>query len=98
MQSGKTLWEELIAHYALGVRQVGDMRRAWASLAGQVDAERFAKTSALLAVQEREAQYWRDASVSYWLSISGLPLPVGEPAPPHELAWYQAREGAQPER
>jgi len=98
MQSGKTLWEELIGHYALGVRQVGDMRHAWASLAGQVDAERFAKTSALLAVQEREAQYWRDASVAYWLSVSGLPLPAGEPAPPHELAWYQAREGAQPER
>jgi len=98
MHSGKTLWEELIAHYAQGVRAVGDMRRAWASLDGKIDAERFAKTSALLAVQEREAQYWRDASVAYWRSVSGLPLPAGERAPPHELAWYQAREGAQPER
>lgn len=98
MQSGKTLWEELIGHYALGVRQVGDMRSAWARLADRVDADRFAKTSALLAVQEREAQYWRDASVAYWLSVSGLPLPAGEAVPPHALPWYQAREGAQPER
>jgi alpha-glucuronidase len=98
MKSGKTLWEDLLAHYALGVRQVGDMRRAWASLEGHVDKERFAKTSALLAVQEREAQYWRDASVAYWLTVSGLPLPAGEPAPPHDLAYYIARQGQQPER
>ena len=41
-------------------------------------------------IQLREAQWWRDASVAYFQSVSGRPLPVGEAAPPHPLAWYQA--------
>jgi alpha-glucuronidase len=90
MASGKTLWAELVGHYDRGVAYVEAMQRQWASLAGQVDAERFDKTATFLAVQAREAHWWRDASLAYWMSRNGLALPEGSPAPAHDLRWYQA--------
>ena len=90
MASGKTLWAELVGHYDRGVAYVEAMQRQWAGLAGQIDTERFDKTSTFLAVQAREAHWWRDASLAYWMSLNGLPLPPGTPAPAHDLGWYQA--------
>jgi alpha-glucuronidase len=55
-----------------------------------VDAERWQKTASFLAVQQREAQWWRDASLAYWMSVNGLPLPAGVAPPPHDLSWYKA--------
>ncbi|MEG0185262.1 MAG: alpha-glucuronidase family glycosyl hydrolase [Stenotrophomonas sp.] len=89
MASGKTLWDELVGRYAQGVRQVQDMQATWASLGGRVDPQRHAQVTAFLRIQLREAQWWRDASVAYFQSVSGRPLPAGESAPPHPLGWYQ---------
>lgn len=89
MASGRTLWDELIGRYSQGVRQVQDMQATWASLGGRVDAQRHAQVTAFLRIQLREAQWWRDASVAYFQSVSGRPLPAGESAPPHPLGWYQ---------
>jgi alpha-glucuronidase len=91
MASGRTLWGELVAHYDRGVADVVQMRRDWATLAPEIDAERFAKTATLLAVQEREARWWRDASLAYWMSLNGLALPPGSRPPAHDLAWYKAQ-------
>jgi hypothetical protein len=33
----------------------------------------------------------RDASLAYWQSIDGLPLPMGVQRPPHDLAWYKSQ-------
>lgn len=90
MASGRTLWGELAARYQTGVEQVGEMQRAWQTLAPRIDAERFAKTSALLAVQQREAMWWRDASLAYFSKVSGRALPPGYPRPAHTLDYYQA--------
>ncbi|CAN5705649.1 alpha-glucuronidase family glycosyl hydrolase [soil metagenome] len=90
MTSGKTLWEELAAHYSLGVRQVGEMHRAWQTLAPYIDVDRFAKTDAFLSIQQREAQWWRDASLAYFSSVAGRPLPAGEAPPARTLAEYEA--------
>ncbi|MET0549177.1 MAG: alpha-glucuronidase family glycosyl hydrolase [Xanthomonas sp.] len=90
MASGRPLWDELVGRYALGVRQVQAMQATWDGLRGKVDAERHAQVAAFLRIQLREAQWWRDASVAYFQSVSGRPLPAGEAAPPHPLAWYQA--------
>ena len=92
MQSGRTLWAEMVAHYDRGVACVVDMRRQWAALAPLVDADRHAQTAALLQIQEADARWWRDASVAYWSSINGLPLPPGAVPPEHDLAWYKARQ------
>jgi alpha-glucuronidase len=91
MASGRTLWVEMVHDYDSGVAYVGDMRRQWDGLKAQVDAGRWDKTATYLAIQEREARWWRDASLAYWTSINGLPLPAGTLPPPHDLAWYKAR-------
>jgi alpha-glucuronidase len=90
LRSGATLWEELVRRYDRGVEAVVVMQDTWAGLERFVDAERFAKTAQLLEVQERGARWWRDASIAYWQSISGLPLPAGVAAPALSLAEYQA--------
>jgi len=91
MASGQTLWEDLVAHYDRGVTYVGDMRRQWDGVRAQVDAERWQKTATYLAVQEREARWWRDASLAYWMSVNGRALPAGVAPPAHDLAWYKAQ-------
>jgi len=90
MSSGRTLWDELVLHYAGGVEQVSRMRRTWDAQRGRVDAQRFAQVAAFLAIQEQEAQWWRDACIAYFQSISQRPLPAGVPAPAHPLAYYKS--------
>jgi alpha-glucuronidase len=91
MPSGRSLWAELIARYDRGVATVDDMGRRWAGLKADIDAQRHAEVSAYLAVQAREARWWRDACIAYFQSVSGLPLPAGTRPPEHELAAYKAR-------
>ncbi len=89
--SGRSLWAEMVHDYDAGVGYVSDMRRQWDGVKAQVDAERWAKAATYLAVQEREARWWRDASLVYWMSVNGLKLPAGAAAPAHDLAWYKAQ-------
>lgn len=90
LASGRTLWEELVSRYDEGVAAVVAMRTRWAALAGRVDAERHAEVSAFLAIQEREARWWRDACIAYFQSVSGRPLPAGATPPAQPLSDYQA--------
>jgi len=90
MSTGKTLWEELVRRYDLGVDQVRQMQDRWAALQPYVDAERFAKTAQLLEVQRREARWWRDACIAFFRMVSGLPLPAGVRPPEHSLSYYIA--------
>ncbi|WP_303761749.1 alpha-glucuronidase family glycosyl hydrolase [Sphingobium yanoikuyae] len=90
LQSGETLWDGLIHHYDRGVETVAAMQRDWAKLKPQVDAERFAQVETFLAIQHREAQWWRDACIAYFQSVSGRPLPAGSATPAHDLNWYKA--------
>jgi alpha-glucuronidase len=90
MRSGRTLWDELVLRYGRGVGEVRAMRATWQGLASYVDARRHAGVSAFLAIQEREAQWWRDASVAYFQSISKRPLPAGAAPPAHSLDHYKA--------
>lgn len=90
MASGRTLWDELVYHYTHGVEMVGEMRKTWAGLARYVDPERFAQVAAFLRIQQKEAQWWRDACIAYFQSFSHRPLPPGVAPPAHSLAWYEA--------
>jgi alpha-glucuronidase len=90
MQSGRTLWDEMVAHYDNGVAAVADIQRTWTSLAPYVDHERYDKTATFLTIQRREAQWWRDASIAYFDSISHRNLPPGATVPSHPLAYYEA--------
>ncbi|WP_425480180.1 alpha-glucuronidase family glycosyl hydrolase [Xanthomonas cassavae] len=89
MASGRTLWGELVWHYDHGVDEVRAMRATWQGLAGRIDAPRYRQVAEFLAIQQDEAQWWRDASIAYFRSVSGRALPPGVAAPAHPLAYYQ---------
>ena len=90
MASGRTLWDELVIHYTRGVQTVADMRSTWAGLAGFIDPERHAQVSTFLAIQEKEAKWWRDASIAYFQTLSKRPLPAGYAPPEHTLQYYES--------
>ncbi|MCJ7815958.1 MAG: alpha-glucuronidase, partial [Xanthomonadales bacterium] len=92
MRSGDTLWEELISHYDQGVSEAESMQAKWAGLERFVDPERFTKTSRLLDIQVREARWWRDACIAYFMRQSGRELPDGVQPPAESLEYYQALE------
>jgi alpha-glucuronidase len=92
MDSGRTLWQELVTKYDEGVQQVRDMQKRWSELEGEIDRERYEHVRALLEVQERDALRWRNSSVSYFQDISGRPLPKGSPKPPLSLEEYKRLE------
>ena len=89
LKSGQTLWDGLVTHYSRGVAYVDGMERTWAGLAPYVDPERHAQVGAFLAIQHGEAQWWRDASIAYFQTFSGLPLPAGEKPPARSLEYYE---------
>jgi alpha-glucuronidase len=91
MGDGRSLWETLVRRYDRGVADVTTMRREWDQLRSRVDPERWEQTASALAVQEREAQWWRDASIAYFRDVSGRPLPAGVAEPAHDLDWYKAQ-------
>ncbi len=90
LPSGAVLWDELVRHYSRGVDTVAAMRNTWAGLASYVDAERYTQVAAFLAIQQQEAQWWRDASIAYFQSLSQLPLPAGYAPPPYPLQYYES--------
>jgi alpha-glucuronidase len=90
LHSGRTLWEELVVDYTHGVDAVKKMRETWRALEGRIDAERYRQITAFLAIQETEAQWWRDASIAYFQSVSGRALPAGYAPPAHSLDYYEA--------
>jgi alpha-glucuronidase len=55
-----------------------------------VDRERHRDVAEYLAIQQQEAQWWRDASLAYWQSVNGLPLPEGARPPAETLDHYKS--------
>ena len=90
LSSGRTLWQELVFRYDEGVDSVARMEQRWNSLRGRVDAGRFREVADFLAIQHREAQWWRDASLAYFQTFSRQPFPTGSAAPARSLEYYKA--------
>jgi alpha-glucuronidase len=90
LRSGQTLWDGLVDRYDRGIQEVEDMQKTWSSLEPFVDAERFHQTSALLSLERRDAQWWRDASIAFFEGDSHRPLPSGHAEPPHPASFYEA--------
>ncbi|EDY83187.1 Glycosyl hydrolase family 67 middle domain [Verrucomicrobiia bacterium DG1235] len=88
-KSGQTLWNEICLAYQKGVDAVGEMREQWASLEGQVDAQRHARVTALLKRQHEDAAFYRDACLAYFQTFSKRPIPAGVTPPEHDLEYYK---------
>ena len=88
-RSGRTLWDELVFRYDRGVGSVDAMANEWQALASFVDPERHRAVAERLAIQRREARWWRDASLAYWQSLNDLELAPGVRPPEHSLDHYR---------
>jgi alpha-glucuronidase len=91
MKSGKTLWNEM-CHYYAGVDSVRATRATWNSIKGKIDDERFHHVQMLLAIQEKEAVWWRNACVLYFQTFSHMPIPAGLEKPDKTLEYYENLE------
>jgi alpha-glucuronidase len=89
-RTGLTLWDEMVRRYDQGVTWTHDAAATWNGLARYVDAERHRDVAEYLAIQAREARWWRDASLAYWMSLNGLSLPEGAAPPAHPLEYYRS--------
>lgn len=88
MNSGRTLWDELVHRYSQGVERVREMQKTWSTLEGLIDQERYEQVKAFLKIQEKEAKWWRDASIAYFQTFSNRPIPEGYAHPEHTLEYY----------
>jgi alpha-glucuronidase len=86
LSTGRSLWDELCTRYYTGADSVLWMQRQWAQVQPAVDAELHADVTARLAVQYREALWWRDACVLYFQTLSRRPIPPTLPKPTRSLA------------
>ncbi|HEV8284158.1 MAG TPA: alpha-glucuronidase family glycosyl hydrolase [Chitinophagaceae bacterium] len=90
MRSGRILWEELCHQYYSGVDSVRWMQKTWNELKNYIDKERFDQVKMLLAIQEKEAVWWRNACLLYFQTFSKMPIPANYEKPDHELEYYKA--------
>jgi alpha-glucuronidase len=89
LDTGRTVWAELVHRYSQGVDEVAAMRASWESVEGRVDAARFKQVSDMLQIQHYEARWWRDASLAYFSQVSKQPLPAGYAPLAQSLSYYQ---------
>jgi alpha-glucuronidase len=92
MKSGRTLWEELCHRYYQGVDSVKWMQKSWDTLGGKIDPDRFAQVKSLLAIQYKEAVWWRNACVLYFQTFSKKEIPAGLEKPDKPLSYYESLE------
>lgn len=92
MDSGRTLWEELVHKYYEGVEQVRWMQEKWNSIEGVIDDQRFEHVKALLEIQEKDAVRWRNSCVLYFQTFSEMPIPDQYEKPEHTLEYYKSLE------
>ncbi|MBJ6110869.1 alpha-glucuronidase [Hymenobacter sp. BT523] len=86
LRTGRTLWNELVTRYYTGADSVTWMQQRWASVQPAVDPALHADVAARLAIQRREALWWRDACVLYFQTFSKQPIPAPFSTPTRTLA------------
>ena len=89
MPSGDTLCDEICLSYQKGVDEVASWISQWESLRGSIDDQRHARVLALFKRQHSDAEFWRDACLSYFQTFSKRPRPDGVEKPEHDLEYYK---------
>ena len=75
MKSGRTLWDEICLHYDRGVRAVEGFQATWERVKPYVSPGLWQDAADKLDIQKHDAEWWRDACVGYFQSLSQRPLP-----------------------
>lgn len=89
MASGRTLWDQMALRYQRGVDWVRSARKDWDGLRNVIDADRHTQVAEKLAIQERDAAWWRDAVLLYFQGFSKQPLPDGVEKPEKTLEEFK---------
>ncbi len=76
LSSGRTMWDEICLHYDAGVRQVEDFQKTWDRVKPYVSPVLWREAAEKLDIQKHDAEWWRDACVGYFQTISKRPLPA----------------------
>jgi len=85
LSNGNKLWEELCYKYSSGVEKVKEFQKTWDHMQGKIDEARFGEIQAKLAIQVKEAIWWRDACLLYFQTFSHQPIPAELDPPVHQL-------------
>ncbi|MDD2303740.1 MAG: alpha-glucuronidase family glycosyl hydrolase [Prolixibacteraceae bacterium] len=85
LPNGNNLWDELCYKYSSGVNSVKSFQKTWDNQEGKIDEERFREVQQKLAIQEKEAVWWRDACLLYFQTFSNKPIPEKLDRPIHRL-------------
>ena len=75
MKSGRTLWDEICLHYDRGVRAVEGFQATWERVKPYVSPGLWQDAADKLDIQKHDAEWWRDACVGYFQTLSQRPLP-----------------------
>jgi len=82
MESGRTLWNEMVYRYQMGVQAVTWMREKWDTMESYMtntnDSFRFNAVKKTLETAEQEAARWRDVMLYYLQQFSEKPIPVND--------------------
>lgn len=90
MRSGRTLWNELCYRYYSGTDSVKWMQHQWDHLEKYIDEERFKQVKMFLNIQEKEAEWWRNACLLYFQTFSKKPIPAAYEQPDKTLDYYKS--------
>ncbi len=90
MPNGDTLWQALAHHYDKGVAGVATMQATWLTLKDNIEPNQFNQVAMSLAIQLKEAKWWRDACMLYFQSISKKPFPATFEPPKQNLEYFRS--------
>ncbi|HEY9259176.1 MAG TPA: alpha-glucuronidase, partial [Chitinophaga sp.] len=90
MKNGHHLWEELCYQYYTGAERTQKMQDTWKALQPFVDKQRFEQVTMLLAIQHKEALWWRNACLLYFQTFSRMPIPAQYEKQDHTLEYYKS--------
>lgn len=71
LSSGRTLKDELVYRYNLGVEEADKLRDAWISVKDTLPDEQYEAVLKKLDIQCNDAREWRDVCVPYFMSFAG---------------------------
>jgi len=67
-----------------------DLQKTWNDLERFVDKERFMHVKMLLAIQVKEAIWWRNSCLLYFQTFSRMPIPAEYEQPDQTLDYYKS--------